>query len=166
VFVVGVTVIEVLFDPLSQVYVTAQLAVRTALLPIHTILDELRTEMFGNGKTLIKTLLVSEQLLASLPVTEYINVPGGNTTVLAVIAEVGFQIYELAPVADRVTDPPAQIVVVDEFNVTVGLFTTVTLYVAVLKQLFKSEAITLTTVEVDGIKLFVELFPPLLHVYV
>lgn len=89
-------------------------------LPIQT--DGEAGEMFtvGIGFTSREIVLVLVHVNASTPVTEYIVVADGVTTILFDTVPPGFQVYDNAPFAVRVDVLPAQTAVGEATVVIVG----------------------------------------------
>ena len=94
----------------------------------------LDTVTVGSGFTTNVTVFVSVQP-AVFPVTEYVVVIVGLTTGEAVVIPPGSQAQVLAPVPERVAEPPTQIAVGLTAALTVGFGTTVTRMLELLVQL-------------------------------
>ena len=91
------------------------------------------TLITGNGFTANATVREAVQPFIE-PVTVYVVFTLGLTAVLELVADPGFQVYDVAPVALSVADCPTQIAVGDADALTVGEGNTVTCTVRVVTQ--------------------------------
>jgi hypothetical protein len=93
--------------------------------PAQIAVGEVTAVIVGLVLTTTANVLVFEHPAAFTPVTVYVVVTVGFTTTLDAIVPPGFHVYDVAPVAERVTDPTIQIAVGDAVALIVGLaFTT------------------------------------------
>jgi hypothetical protein len=116
-----------------QTNVLAPLAESVAEPPGQITDGEALTLTTGLGLTVTVTLADAEHPLALVPVTEYVVVALGLTTMLAPVWPV-LHIYVLAPVAVSVVDSPWQITDTDAEAFTEMAAPTVTVTVAVVEQ--------------------------------
>jgi hypothetical protein len=124
-------------DPVNapglQVYVEAPVPVKVAVLPIHNTVGLELAVKVRVGFTVNETVVVLEQIPLS-PVTVYIVVAVGVTTVADPVNAPGFHVYEVAPFAVNVDELPVQIAVDDALATTVGLAMTFIVRVLVVEQ--------------------------------
>jgi hypothetical protein len=119
--------------PGFQVYVEAPVPVKVAVLPIHNTVGLELAVKVSVGFTVNETVVVFEQIPLS-PVTVYIVVAVGVTTIVVPVNAPGFHVYEVAPFAVNVDELPEHIAVGDAIAVTVGLAMTFIVSVLVVEQ--------------------------------
>jgi hypothetical protein len=105
------------------------------------------TETIGSGYTVMSFVAVPMQPLAAVPITVYVLVLVGaarmDAPLVALRPVAGVQLYDTAPLAVRLADPPLQnAVAVAGLILTVGDRFTLTVLVSVLVQPPASVAVT------------------------
>lgn len=106
----------------------APFAVNVELFPLHNKVGVPEAVIVGVGVTVILTIAVDVQTPFE-PVTVYVVLFNGVTTTLDPINALGFQVYDVAPVADKVVELPEQIVLAEAVALMVGKGTTETVVV-------------------------------------
>ena len=127
------TVEEPVAEPGIHVYVVAPEAVNVELLPLQITLGDAEAVTLGIALTVNITVFVLEQEPV-LPVTVYMVVVAGETTVVEPVAEPGIQVYVAVPNPVKVAEAPAHIAVGLDTAVTVGFGVTVKFKVSVAVQ--------------------------------
>lgn len=111
----------------------APIAPIVAVLPAQIVVDAAPTVNVGIGLTVSDTVCEFVHPLIELPVTVYIVVAVGVTTVAVPVNAPGFQVYDVAPLPVKVADAPAHIAVGLDIAVKVGIEFTVTETVVVFE---------------------------------
>jgi len=135
---VGLTTTEVPVNaPGSQLYDVAPDPVNVEENPEQTAVGEATAVTVGKGIIKTLTVVVPIQPDADVPLTVYVVLVTGVTTTLVPVKAPGFQVYETAPEALNVDDPPlpAHTLVGDATAVIVGSGFTKRETVSVLEQL-------------------------------
>ena len=140
----------------------APAAVSVADAPAHIADDDALTVTFGAALTTTVTLELAEQPLAPVPVTEYVVVTAGLTTILAEVAPV-FQRKLAPPETVNVADAPAQIDVADAAIFTLGIALTVIVFEMLAEQPLAFVPVTEYVDVADGLTVIEDDVAPLLQ---